>query len=102
MMGFTYSTKRKSYMVDGNKHPAQRKHRNELTDEYLTILETRSHLWIQTTKAEFDELSERSEILNTGFTYTRVDGNDMIELHVGITFIHWVGWAMTKNHTPAS
>ena len=34
------------------------------------------------TKAEFDELPERSEILNTGYTYDGVDGNAMIELHV--------------------
>ena len=86
-MGFTYSTKRKLYMVDGHKHPAQRKHHNEFTAEYLTILETRCHRWIQMTKAEFDELPERSEILNTGYTYTGVDGNAMMELHVGTTFI---------------
>ena len=38
--------------------------------------------WAQISKSDFDNLPKRSEILNNGYTYTGVDGEAMIELHV--------------------
>mmetsp|Transcript_27620 Transcript_27620/g.59008 ORF Transcript_27620/g.59008 Transcript_27620/m.59008 type:complete len:743 (+) Transcript_27620:485-2713(+) len=82
IMGFTHSTKRKSYMVDGHEHKAQRLHRDQLTANYLTVLEPRCHRWVQMPVSLFEDLPERSEILHSGYTYTGIDGHAMIELHV--------------------
>ena len=38
--------------------------------------------WAQISKSDFDNLPKRSEILNNGYTYTGVDGEAMIKLHV--------------------
>ncbi|KAL7525012.1 hypothetical protein ACHAXR_003180, partial [Thalassiosira sp. AJA248-18] len=82
-LGFSYSTKRKSYMVDGHEHEEQRKHRKEFTAEYLTVLEKRSHRWIQILKTEFDAMKACTPgILASGYTYTAIDGRAMIEFHV--------------------
>ena len=81
-MGFTYSTKQKSYMVDGHEHPEQQEHRTKFTTEYLTELEIRCFRWVQISQADFDNFPEKEDITNHGYTYTGVDGVAMIEFHV--------------------
>ena len=81
-MGFTYSMKAKSYMVDGHEHPEQKAHRTKFTTEYLTTLEIRCFRWIQMSVTEFDNLPERDKIINKGYTYMGINGFPMVELHV--------------------
>ena len=82
LMKFKYSTKAKSYMVDGHEHPAQRKHRKWLTREYTMNLERRCHRWVQMTVQEFESLPKREEILKKGHSYRGINGEEMIEYHV--------------------
>ena len=46
IMGYKHSTKRKSYMVDGNRHESQQRHREKFTLNYLTVLEPHCHRWV--------------------------------------------------------
>ena len=69
-------------MVDDHEHPEQQEHRTKFTTEYLTDLEIRCFRWVQISKSNFDNLPERSKILNNGYTYTGVDGEAIIKLHV--------------------
>mmetsp|Transcript_34281 Transcript_34281/g.58189 ORF Transcript_34281/g.58189 Transcript_34281/m.58189 type:complete len:94 (-) Transcript_34281:380-661(-) len=81
-MNFNYSTRSKSYMVDGHEHEEQRKNRKKLTTEYTAVIEPRCHRWVQMSLEEFDSLPKKDEILNGGYTYKGVDGSNMVEYHV--------------------
>jgi len=81
-LNYSYDTKAKSYMVDGHEHEQQREHRKWLTTEYITKLEMNAHRWIQMPVAKFEELPCSKVILGKGYTYTGVDNEPMIELHV--------------------
>ena len=69
-------------MVDGHNHPEQQEHHTKFTTEYLTDLEIRCFRWVQISVSDFDNLPERKESLNGGHTYTGVNGDSMVKLHV--------------------
>ena len=81
-LGFNYSTRRKSYYLDGHEHPAQVTHRKEHIRKYLRELEPLCHRWIQLTEDEYGLLKEKHDILHKGHSYDGIDGVDMIEFHV--------------------
>lgn len=60
-LGFKREVSKKCYYVDGHEYAEQIEHRSRLTDEYLSVLEPRSHRWVHLSQTEFDDLKTALE-----------------------------------------
>ena len=87
--GFKRELAKKCYYVDGHEYPEQLKHRAWFTDEYLRVLEFRSHRFVHLTLPEvtdfFDSLEDDNakEMLDkVKHAFKGDNGEDMFEFHV--------------------
>ena len=88
-LGFKRELAKKCYYVDGHEYPEQLKHRAWFTDEYLRVLEFRSHRFVHLTLPEvtdfFDSLEDDNakEMLDkVKHAFKGDNGEDVFEFHV--------------------
>ena len=86
-LGFKRGKMQKTYYVDGHEHDEQKDHRKLLTTKYLTVMEPRSHRWVQMTSDKYHQLKQDAPdtdpLTATGYKFTDPQtGANMVELHV--------------------
>ena len=83
-LGYLYTSRTKSFYVDGHAHPAQKQSCREYTKKYPTDWEPRMHRWVQFDKTEVLLQKKEQNIPQEieGYEYRDENGNDKTEFHV--------------------
>ena len=86
-LGFLYNSRKKTFLVDGNKRPNVVFNRHQFCKDYLWKLEPRCHWWIYVTKVTVEWWKHERLPFNlnanaNGYSNLSDNGIDMVEFHV--------------------